>query len=157
MEICLILEDCRSEVTGAIRTGLILYESCLLPALLYNAGTWLKIKRSDVERLNKLQNLFLNKLLGVFNCPIPLMHFDLAMTVMPLRLLKAKLLLYHHLATLSNNSLAKQILLIQDRLNLYSIRNEVQQFLAKHEAANITAFSKQKWRLFVNKRIASDT
>ena len=103
-----------------------------------------------------MQNLFLNKLLGVFKCPVPLMHFDLAMTTMPLRLLKAKLLLYHHLATLSNKSLAKSILLIQERLNFYSIKNEVQSFLAKHEVVDITAFSKQKWKVFVNNKIASD-
>ena len=156
MEICLILEDCRSEVMGSIKTGILLYETCLIPFLLSNSSTWLKISKKDEDRLIKLQNLFLNKLLGVFKCPAVLMHFDLAMIIMPLRILKSKLLLYHHILTLPSESLALKILKTQQRLNIYSLRDEVAPFLAKHEVSDVNTYSKEKWKLFVKRNISLD-
>ena len=64
-EIKNIVEDCRSQVAGGIKTGLLLWESCTIPFLLFNCSTWLKIKQSDIETLSKIQNLFLTTLLQV--------------------------------------------------------------------------------------------
>ena len=79
-EIKSIIEDSRSKVTGEIHTGILLWESCLLPFLLNNCSTWVEIKKCDLNRLCKLQSLFLNTLLNVQKkkCPVPLMYFDLA-------------------------------------------------------------------------------
>ena len=73
-----VLEDSRSTVAGGIKTGILLWESCVIPFLLNNCSTWMEIRSRDVERLNKVQNLFLNCLLGVFKCPVDLMYWDLS-------------------------------------------------------------------------------
>ena len=99
---------------------------------------------------------FLNKMFGVFKCPIALMHFDLAMLKMPLRILKSKLMLYHKILTLPSNSLALSVLQIQQRLNLYSLKDEVMPFLAKHEVYDVASYSKSKWRDFVKLKISED-
>ena len=95
-EIKQVVEDCRSEVVGGIRTGLMLWEACVLPYVLYNSSTWLKIRQKDIDSLNQLQNLFLNHLLKVQHCPSLMMLWDLGLIPMHFRILKEKLLLYHH-------------------------------------------------------------
>ena len=47
-----IVEDHRSKVMGSIKTGLLLWEMCVIPYLLNNASTWLEIKQSDMDVLN---------------------------------------------------------------------------------------------------------
>ena len=141
---------------GSIKTGLLLYETCLIPALLYNQSTWIKMKKADIERLTKLQNLFLNKLLGVFNCPTPIMHFDLKVTIMPIRILKTKLLFYHHLVTLPDGSLANKIIEILQHLKLYSLKNEIDPFLTRHGVSEVASFSKVQWKHFVDVRISEE-
>ena len=64
-EIKSIMEFSRSKVTGGIHTGILLWESCVLPFLLNNCSTWVEIKKCDLNRLCNLQSLFLNTLLNV--------------------------------------------------------------------------------------------
>ena len=72
---------------------------------------------------------------------------------MPLRILKEKLILYHHIASLPEQSLAHQFLVIQERLNFPSLKDEVQEFLAEFEVFDVTKFSKKRWKVFVNDKI----
>ena len=39
-----IIQDCRSKVTGGLKTGLLLWETCVLPFLLFNCSTWMQKK-----------------------------------------------------------------------------------------------------------------
>ena len=121
-EIRSIVEDSRSQVVGGIKTGLLLWNSCVLPFLLNNSGTWINMKKSDIERLSRLQNLFLNNLLNTFHCPIPLMYFDLAVMQIHLQILKEKLLLFHHISCLPEKAVARNILHIGQQR---SINNNV--------------------------------
>ena len=50
-DIKLIIEDCRSQIVGGIKTGLLLWESCVLPYLLNNSSTWINMKKSDIDKL----------------------------------------------------------------------------------------------------------
>ena len=81
------------------------------------------------------------------------MLWDLAIIDMPLRVLKEKVLLYHHICTLPKTSLAFQMMETQERLHLPSLRQEVLPFLAKFEISDITQFSKEKWRTLVRRNI----
>ena len=92
-EIRTIIDDLGSKVVGGIVTGLILWDSCTLQFLIHNSSTWMEMRKKDVDELIKLQNLFLNTLLGVKNCPALYMLWELGMLTVPLRLLKEKLLL----------------------------------------------------------------
>ena len=156
MEIKNVVEDCRSEVTGGIVTGLQLWESCVVPYILNNSSTWLDIRQSDKNILNKLQSLFLNTLLNTFNCPIPLMYLDLNILTMPMRILSSKLTLYHHIACLPERSVSKKIMKIQEDLNFPSLYEEISEFLTKHEIIDVTSYSKVAWKDLVKNLIASD-
>ena len=114
------------------------------------------MKKKDMERLNKVQNLFLNTLLATFNCPISLMYWDLCMLTMDHRILKEKLNLYFHIMNLPENSLSRNFIEIQHRLHLPGITEEIIEFLNRHEITNIRGFSKKDWKLFVNKAINNE-
>ena len=75
------------------------------------------------------------------------------MLSIPLRLLKEKLLLYHHVSTLPEESLARRILETQEELHFPSLRNEVVNFLTKYETHDVKSFSKEKWRDYVRVKI----
>ena len=106
-----------------------------------------------METLIRLQNLFLNVLLGVSNCPTPLMLWDLKILSIPMQILKAKLLPFHHVSTLPGNSLGKQVLNKQQRLGLPSVFDEIKPFLSKYEVVNVNSVSKMEWSGFINKKI----
>ena len=151
-EIRTIIDDMRIKTVGGITTALLLWESCTLQVLLHNSSTWLDMKKKDVEKLVKLQNLFLNTTLGVQNCPALFMLWELGILSIPLRLLKEKLLLYHHVSTLSEESLARRILETQERLHFPSLRDEVVDFLAKYEVYDMKKFSKEKLESFCQRK-----
>merc|ERR1711954_342884 len=134
-------------------TGLILWESCTLQFLLHNSSTWMEMRMKDVDELIKLQNLFLNTLLGMKNCPALYMLWELGMLTVLLRLLKEKLLLYHHISTLPEDALARQILETQEQLNFPSLRNEIIHFLSRYEVHDVKSYSKEKWKAFVRDKI----
>ena len=99
-EIKHLVEDCRSSIVGGINSGLLLWNSCIIPFLYGNSSTWMDISANDINRLVKIENLFLNMLLNVYKCPAALMYWDLKVTVAPVRILRNKLLLYHHISSL---------------------------------------------------------
>ena len=51
-EIVSLVKDFRADRVGGFRTGLILWESCAVPTLLYNASTWVDIGREEMKKLN---------------------------------------------------------------------------------------------------------
>ena len=55
-EIKNIIEDCQSKVTGSIESGLLLWESRIVPFLFNSASTWLDISKNDIDGLTKIQN-----------------------------------------------------------------------------------------------------
>ena len=135
-EIKSVVEDVRSGAVGGILSGVLLWNSSVLPYLLANSSTWFCMKKSDLDQLSKLQNLFLNVLLGVQHCPVPLMMWDLKMLSIPLRILKSKLLLYHHISHLSENDISHRVLLEQQRLQLPGLYEDVSAFLKDPSGEN---------------------
>ena len=152
-EIKNIVEDCRSKVIGGLKTGLLLWEFCVIPFLLFNCSTWLQMKQSDLDRLSKLQNLFLSTLLQVQKSSVFSLHWELGVLLVPLRILKEKLILYHHISCLPANSLSLKILQTQERMNWPSLRDEVKTFLNEFEVIDVNKFTKRGWKSFVSAKI----
>ena len=92
-------------------------------------------------------------ILSVQKCPAMIMIWDLGLVTIPLRILKEKLLLYHHMSCLPDSALAKKIMMTQERLNYPSLKNEISHFLSKYEVVNVNSFSKATWRNLVRKKI----
>ena len=64
----------------------------------------------SVEKLDRLQNLFLQTLFAVGqSCPRPGLCWDTTMVTMQTRIEKSKLLLLYHIKNLDDSSLAKQV------------------------------------------------
>ena len=81
------------------------------------------------------------------------MLWDLCVLSMPLRILKHKLLLYHHLASLPKTAIAHQILLTQEKYNFPSLRDGIKSFLEEFQIFDVTQYSKKKWKYFVERHI----
>ena len=105
-----VVEDLRMQMIGGLKCGLDIWELALIPSLLNNAGTWTHISGHDIDSLNELQNVFLQNLFSVSrSCPKAALCWDTATTMMQVRVEKAKLALVHHIHSLDESSLAKQI------------------------------------------------
>ena len=149
-----VIDDCRSHVTGAITTGLEIWEMAAVPFLLNNSDSWTGIADSTITELDNLQNLFYRVLLQVpVGCPIPMLYWDCGGLLMRNRILKNKLLFLHHVATLSPDSVAKQVYLVQKRLELPGLLMECQEHLAKFQSDEITSYSKTQWKKFIVDKI----
>ena len=88
----------------------------VLPMLLNNADCWMNITNKTIEELDKLQLMFLRCLLAVGSgCPTPLLLSETGSVKMEYRILERKLLFLHHVATLPDSALAKEIYNVQTK------------------------------------------
>ena len=140
-------------MTGGLLTGLTLWESCIIPFLLNNASSWVQLKKKDMDKLSKLQNYFLNTLLNTFNCPIPIMYLDLDILSIQSRILKEKLLFFHHICSLPQESLAYQVLKVQKQYHFPSLYDDISHFLIEHEIVDVKNYSKAEWKTFVKMKV----
>ena len=51
-EIINIVKDYRAQRIGGFMTGLVLWETCAIPSLIYNCSTWVKIGKEEMKVLN---------------------------------------------------------------------------------------------------------
>ena len=63
-EIINIVKDYRAQLVGGFQTGLVLWESCVIPSLLYNCSTWVEVGKEEEKALTDQQDYFLRLLLG---------------------------------------------------------------------------------------------
>ena len=61
-EIVNIVKDYRAQLVGGFQTGLVLWESCVIPSLLYNCSTWVEVGREEEKALTDQQDYFLRLL-----------------------------------------------------------------------------------------------
>ena len=61
-EIMNMVKDYRAQRVGGFLTGLVLWETCVIPSLIYNCSTWVGIGKEDVRALNNIQDFFLRLL-----------------------------------------------------------------------------------------------
>ena len=73
---------------------------------------------------------------------------------MKYRILKRKLSLLHHIATLPANSLANQLYEVQSQLQLPGLQDECNEFLIKTGVTDIRNYSKQQWKSFLRRKIS---
>ena len=58
-EIRSVVDDIRSNLTGGLATGLIMWEMAVVPMLLYNSESWQEMPKKTLEDLENLQVHFL--------------------------------------------------------------------------------------------------
>ena len=72
---------------------------------------------------------------------------------MPLRILRQKLSLYHHIKCLPKNSLSGRVLSVQEDFHFPGLYEEIHGFLAQHGVTSVTSFTKHQWKVFVDRKI----
>ena len=153
-EIKAVIDDCRSHVTGGLETGLELWEMAVIPFVMNNCGSWVGHTSKEVTELEKLQNLFYRVLLEVpVGCPTPMLYWDCGGLLMENRILKNKLMLIHHIATLGQDSLAYQVYEEQRKLQLPDLLQECQDFLIKFKIQDFNVYTKGQWKTLIKKQI----
>ena len=142
-DIRVIVDDCRNSIVGGLATGLHIWEAAVLPGLLFNSECWTNICNPEIDRLEKLQLRFYRTILSVgTGCPRPIIYWDTGGMMMKYRIIKRKLLFFHHLATLSTGSLAKEIFEVQKQMNLPGLVSECHHILTKAGINNVETYSK---------------
>ena len=152
-ELKVVLEDLRMQVIGGLKCGMDIWELALIPSLTNNSGTWTHMSTQSVEKLDKLQNLFLQTLFAVGqSCPRPTLCWDTATVTMQTRVEKSKLLLLHHIKNLDNSSLAKQVYKEQSEHGWTGLVAECEEILKQWNLNDIFEnCTKSQWKSAVKK------
>jgi hypothetical protein len=69
------------------------------------------------------------------------------------RILRNKLLLLHHIATLTEDSLARQVYVVQRHLNLPGLLQECKNFLVNAKVTEIGKYTQIEWKRLVKAKI----
>ena len=73
---------------------------------------------------------------------------------MKLRILQKKLLFLHHVVTLPDDSLAREVFQVQEELNLPGLLQDCQEFLIERGINKLSNYSKIQWNTFVKAEIS---
>ena len=149
------MSDARADAIGGISIAIDVWELAVIPYLLNNAGTWMGMSKKAIEMLNQIQKVFLQRILQVKTAAIPLMFWDLGQLLMSNRVLKKKLLLVHHLATLNKKSIGYQIYYQQKKDSLPGLIEEMKEDLLQFEMTldGMETFTKKEWKKFTEKNV----
>ena len=149
LEIAEIINDWRARAAGGLDTALLLWEACVIPSLLYGAGTWVAISAATIKSLNNLQRWFLRLVLQVpQGTPTAALTWETGVLEMGLRVKIEKLLLVLHIRSLDEDSFAKKVYEEQKINNwpgLAKESKEISEFL-NVEDVNITNDSKKDYK-----------
>ena len=125
-EILNLVKDYRAQRVGGFQTGLVLWESCAIPSLLYNCSTWMEIGNEEIKTLNALQDYFLRLLWGTGpGAPKVALRADTGTRSMESRIWREKIMLVYHVSHLDEGSLAKDMLEEQVANNWKGLASEV--------------------------------
>ena len=125
-EIMHLVNDYRAQRIGGFRTGLQLWESCVIPSLLYNCSTWVRIGKEELRTLEGLQDFFLRMLWATGpGAPKVALRADTATRGMKSRIEREKVMLVYHISHLEEHDLAKEMLEEQVSNNWPGLAREV--------------------------------
>ena len=154
MEVRAVVDDCRAQVTGGIVTGLEIWEMAVTPYLLNNCDTWNSLPTTALELLEDIQNQFLRNLLATpRTCPIPSLLWETGTISMKNKIIKKKLLFYHHILHLPHDSLAWQIYDVQTKLALPGLIQECEDMVSNMELPKANDCTQPQWKTAVKKAI----
>ena len=106
-----IVKDYRAQRFGGFMTGLVLWETCAIPSLIYNCSTWVEIGKEELKVLNNMQDFFLRLLWGTGpGAPKVALRADTGTRSMESRVWREKIMLIYHVSHLEDGDLAKDML-----------------------------------------------
>ena len=112
------------------------------------------ISANTMQELEELQIKFYRCLLAVGSgCPIPSLYWETGGMLIKNRILKSKLLLLHHIATLAEDTLAREILEVQMELRLPGLYLECKEFLVNAGVTDLKKFTVAQWKKVVKTEV----
>ena len=130
-EIMNIVKDYRAQQIGGFLTSLVLWETCVIPSLIYNCSTWVGIGKEEIKVLEGLQDYFLRMLWGTGpGAPRMALRADTGTRSIESRIWCEKIMLIFHISRLEDGELAKDMLEEQVANNWPGLAKEVDE-LAK--------------------------
>ena len=110
LEAAAIVDDFRAQCVGGFMVAIDLWELAIIPTLLNNAGTWTNIDEKTEDRLEELQLFFVRLVLQVpVSTPKVALRSETGLCSMKHRVEKEKVMLIHHIKSLSQRTLARQV------------------------------------------------
>ena len=140
-----------------VRVKLKLFETCLMPALLYGMEAWKKLTKAEVQQLEKIQGKALKR---IFSLPITTPYIGLIIETgawpAEQRINYRSLMLYHNIINSSKDRLVKQIVQEQRAQNHQNtfygkVRTIAEELNIKLEAA--VAMKKSEWKRTIKDKI----
>ena len=146
-ELKVTVEDIRINTVGGLLAGLEIWKMAIIPFLFNNCETWMEIPKKALNVLNSIQNAFFVSLFGTSRgCPIPIFFWDTGLLTVENFIIQKKLLFFHHILTLNDDALAKEIVTLQQEKNHPGLARDCNEFLSQ---MNITSdprcYSKLQW------------
>ena len=155
-EIRVIINDCRSDAIGGLVVGLEIWRKAVIPFLFNNSGCWVETPRKAHNLLNSLTHSFFRMLFcSPQGTPTVMFFWDTATLLNENYLILQKLLLLHHLVSLGNDCLAKEVLLLQsEEEELPGLVSESEVYLKQLGIESDPAsFTKTQWAKTVKSQI----
>ena len=123
-----LIEDFRMQAVGGMQSAIDLYESCIVPSLLTNCGTWTEITKKEESLLDDCQDIFCRAVLQVpVSSPKCSLRAVFALTGMRWRVMEAKVLLVLAIRRQEEGGLALEVLEEQMAMGFPGLGQEVRQ------------------------------
>ena len=155
-EIKTVVENCKNNSPGSFMTGLLIWESAIIPYLYHAAECWVEVSKKTLLALNSLTETFLRAMLACpKSTPIVSLYWEVAMLLPENRVLQYKLLFYHHITNLGEDTLAFKIQQQQRKLRLPGLVQECLVALASLgiDEEKVRKMNKYQWKDLIKKRL----
>ena len=154
-EIKIVVQDIKSESVGSLHVGIEIWKMAVVPFLFNNSECWVEIPKKALSLLNHLQNNFFVSLFGTSKgCPNPIFYWDSGILTVENFLILKKLSFYHHLLTLSDSALSKEILMIQKENALPGLAAVCSGLLDDLDiVTDPSSYSKSVWNKLIRRKI----
>ena len=121
-------EDFWMQAVGGMMAAIDLYESCIVPSLLTNCGTWTEITVKEENLLDEIQNMFCRAVLQVpVSSPKPSLRAVFGLSGMKWRVMEAKVLLLLAIKRQEEGGLALEVLEEQMAMGFPGLGQEMRQ------------------------------
>jgi hypothetical protein len=127
-EVKSIIDDFQMQAIGGMMAAWELWERAIVPSLLSGSGTWVGITDPEVERCDKLQDMFWRVMLEVpESCPKIALRAETRMIAMKYRIWLSKLLLHRRIAHQDLSTLSRKIMEQQKMNNWPGLAMEIKE------------------------------
>ena len=140
---------------GGLVVRLEIWRKAVIPFSYNNSGCWKEKPRKALNLLDSITHLFFRTLFcSPKGTPIVMYFWDTGTLLNENYLILQKLLLLHHIVTLSDNCLSKEVLLLQREEELPGLIPECEVFLQQLGIySDPASFTKPQWAKYVKSQI----